>query len=438
MKRLLLLVPLAAAACGGPPAGVDHRAMETADAPFAAAPRDRIDDILSKPALSLEDALAVADVRNPELNAARKNIDLAAAAEWEASLYPNPSLQLGVEDFAPNSGSLGRSKRTAGLTQPVIVGGRRGAAMDVARKERDIEAVRYLWTRRTILTNVKRAYSDVLVATQAVDLARRTRDLSKTFHDLVRKQFEAQAVAEAPLLKAAVDLAKAEIELAAAESRLTAGLKSFKGMLGNVDLAVETLSGKLRTSFDPPPLDDLRRRIEGGDPRVRLALLGKERAELLRDLAEAEAVPDVGVQAAGGADESGNGVVEFGFDVPLPIFNHNQAKVAAAEIMIRQAEFEIAAQKNAVVVDLTEKYMAFTAARTRVSGYKDTILPKARTALEQTTQGYEAGNFTFLEVLDAQRTLAESTAAFVDALQDLNTLAAELEKLSGEALPGTE
>ena len=70
-------------------------------------------------------------------------------------------------------------------------------------------------------------------------------------------------------------------------------------------------------------------------------------------------------------------------------------------------------------------------------GYRETILPKAQKALEQTDEGYKAGKFSYLDVLDSQQTLAEARIAYVSALWDLNRLAAELEKVTGTRLTGT-
>ena len=339
-----------------------------------------------------------------------------------------------VEEAPTRSFNLGRSKRVGGFSQPIVIGGRRGAAMDVAAKEREIVAVRYLWQRREILTRVKQAYRGVLAAGRDVTLTTETRDVSKQFHDLVVKQFEAEDIPETPVLKAAVELERAEIGLKQAQSRLEVQVKGLKALLGDIDLPVEKFTGTLTTSFEVPALDALRKSLLKDHPLLRAARMERERAELEKALAETEAVPDVGVTVLGGADAGDDGIVEGGIEVPLPIFNHNQAKVAAAEIRIRQADLEIDRARNVVLLRLTEAHSVFTVAQGQVKSYEETILPKAQKALDQAREGYQLGNFTFLDVLDAQRTLAEARIAHLAALADLNALAAEMEKIAGAGL----
>ena len=378
----------------------------------------------------------MADLKNPQLNVLRRDIDLAAVGQWEASLYPNPSFLAEVEGVSTRSFNLGRTERKGGFSQPVIIGGRRGAAMDVAAKQREITAINYLWQRREILTQVKRAYYGVLAAKRDVTLTEETRDVSKTFHDLVKKQFEAEDIPETPLLKAAVGLAKAEIDLKQARNRLAVQIKSLKALLGNVDFPAEKFSGELGTKFEAPTLDALRLRLIAEHPRIKAAKMEKERAELEKALAEAEGIPDINLELLGGVDEEDGGIIEGGIEIPFPIFNRNQAKVAAADIRIKQAEFKIQRARNIVLLQLTITYKGFAGAQDQVKSYTDTILPKARKALDQTREGYRLGNFTFLEVLDAQRTMAEARIAHLAALSDLNEFAAELEKLIGSEIGG--
>ena len=87
-------------------------------------------------------------------------------------------------------------------------------------------------------------------------------------------------------------------------------------------------------------------------------------------------------------------------------------------------------------LSLIEAYRNFAAAQDRVKTYRETILPKAQKALDQTNEGYKAGKFSYLDVLDSQQTLTEARIAFLFALQDLNRFVTELEKLTGSRIQG--
>lgn len=412
----------------------DRRFQPTAGSDSAPASKA----ILEKDELTLQDVLALADVLNPELAAERKNIDIASAAIWEAKLYPNPSLLAQIEDYSTKSGgSLGDSKRVVGLGIPIVVSGRIGAATSLAEKERDVAAVHYVWRRREILGAVQRAFVSLLAARQNADLSRETRDLAKSFHAVTDERFKAQAVPEMELLKAAVNLAKAEIDLKLAEKELAVSLKVLHAVLGNIDFPKDKFAGELGFRFTSASLEALRGQVLASHPLLEVSLRRKEAAEFELSLARSERFPDPSLEILGGRDGEDASIVEAGVSIPLPLFNRNQGKVAGAEARIRKAEFEIESVRNDLLLRLNEAYRTFAVAQERVGVYRDEILPKAGRALSQTNEGYKQGKFSFLDVLDAQRTLADARIAYTAGLADLNLSVSELEKLTGTRLEAT-
>jgi outer membrane protein, heavy metal efflux system len=59
------------------------------------------------------------------------------------------------------------------------------------------------------------------------------------------------------------------------------------------------------------------------------------------------------------------------------------------------------------------------------------VVPAAEQAFRFARAGYAEGRFSFLEVLDAQRTLFDARAQLNDALRDFHTRRAEADRLSG-------
>ena len=439
MKFVPLTLVLLLCACGAAPAPIHYPDLEEIDRRFALpSPPDTksaLGEILKKDELTLEDVLRIADMMNPELASERKNIDLATAAIWEARLYPNPSIFVELEEYATNDGAtIGKTERMAGVSFPIVVSGRIGAATSVTEKEREVAALNYVWRRRQILGRVKRAFIGVLAARRKAELAKETRDLAKSLHDLTDERFKAQAIPEMEVLKAAVNLAKSGSDLRLAERDLAVSVKNVHALMGDVDFPKERFLGDLFSKFTAPSLEVLRGQVVTAHPLLQVAMKRKEAAELQLSLARAERIPDPVLELGAGRGADDDTILEVGISIPLPIFNRNQAKISAANIRIRQSELEIHSARNEVVLQLTEVYLNFTAAQDRVTVYQDEILPKARKALDQTNEGYRQGKFTYLDVLDAQRSLAEARTAYAAALADLNLSASEVEKLTGTKL----
>jgi cobalt-zinc-cadmium efflux system outer membrane protein len=127
----------------------------------------------------------------------------------------------------------------------------------------------------------------------------------------------------------------------------------------------------------------------------------------------------------------GRDTVEGGIEIPLPLFNRNQAKIAGAGIRIRQADFRIGQVRNEILAELSRIFADYTAAREAALQYEKEILPSVIMAYRQTREGYTNRKFSYLDVLDAQGTLVETRSAHLVALRDLAWAAADLERLTG-------
>ena len=432
MRRAAWLLVLAGCAAPEPLSLREFEIREERFAPPRAGAVDVARMIREKRELTLDDVLAIVDVLNPQLESERKNVDLATAALWDARLYPNPSLVAGIEDIRTGD-PLSKSKRTIGVQVPVVVGGRIGAATSAAAKQREVAAVNYVWRRREILGAAKLAFVTLLASKRRADLARETRDIARGLHDATQERYKVQAVPEMELLKAAVNLAKAESDLVFAEKDLAVARTTLLAAMGDAELPVEKFTGELTTKFTVPGIDVLRGEITT-HPLVEAAVKMKEAAELERDAAKAERIPDLAVEARIGDDDGSGALLEMGLQVPLPIFNRNQGKIAASEIRIRQAELALQAVRVELSRRLDEVHRTLVASQKRVTVYETEIVPKAQKALDLTNEGYKLGKFGYLDVLDAQRTLAEAKFSFVAAVVDLNASAVELEKLTGTRL----
>jgi len=135
--------------------------------------------------------------------------------------------------------------------------------------------------------------------------------------------------------------------------------------------------------------------------------------------------------------------VEVG--IPLPIFNRNQGNVLAAESELLRARKEVERVKFALVDRFAAPFARYRNASEQVDRYGTRlsdeevrktltlrgeerqrqldafpqILPRAQLALALASEGWQRGQFDYLPVLTAQRTLAQTSLAYIRALADL-------------------
>jgi cobalt-zinc-cadmium efflux system outer membrane protein len=76
-------------------------------------------------------------------------------------------------------------------------------------------------------------------------------------------------------------------------------------------------------------------------------------------------------------------------------------------------------------------YAQMLMASRAVKSYEDQIVPSALRAYKQASEGYNLGRFSFLELLDAQRTLYEMQGAMLSSLLKLHNAKAQIDFLMG-------
>ena len=99
-----------------------------------------------------------------------------------------------------------------------------------------------------------------------------------------------------------------------------------------------------------------------------------------------------------------------------------------------QAQDERAATALRQQSELALSYESLLAAQHEIGVLREEILPAAKSAFDVANRGYELGKFGFLDILDAQRTLAQNQMNYVRALANYQKLVYELERLTAMPL----
>lgn len=122
-------------------------------------------------------------------------------------------------------------------------------------------------------------------------------------------------------------------------------------------------------------------------------------------------------------------------EVPLPIFDQNQAQIAKAQFRARelQQRYEETEQRVAEAVRAAFTQRRLAEDRTRL--YHDTLVPLQEANLELARIAYQAGRESILTVLLAQESLIQTRLAYAAAVRDLSISAANLERQLAGRIP---
>lgn len=380
------------------------------------------------PVLSLEQAVAAAGGAAPAADAAGAAIEAAQAARTVAGLRPNPVAQGQIENVVgtgPYSG-LNSAETTVGVAIPIELGGKRGARLAVAQAQLSRAEVQAAVVAADIRLQVTQLYVAAVAAERRVATAR---DQARIAADVVRAAaVRVQAGRASPLEEQRAQVARLSAD---------AGVERFVRL---ADAARANLARRIGVptigALDAAMLDGLP--PDGGaaaeTPTAMLALAAADADLAVADggvrLAQANRVPDLNIGPALRRLEATRDMAAvFSVSIPIPLFDNGRAAVARAQAERLQAD----AQRQMTALDLeqaitdaqAELANADTTARTTVPA-----LAAAQEAARIARIGYREGKFGQIDLLDAERTLADTRLAAIDALADYHLARARLARLT--------
>jgi cobalt-zinc-cadmium efflux system outer membrane protein len=411
------------------------------DMPADRAPEDRAAHDLNSLAeptgtLTLPQALALALTRNPELTAFSQETRAREAATLQAGLLPNPALNISAENLA-NSRLKGFDGPAVTLqfSQLIELGGKRTRRVRLADLDRDLASWDYEAKRLDVLTDTRKVFMQVLAAQEHLRLAQELLELAGQVQRSTAERVHAGKVSPLEETRAGVATATARLQLTAAQSELQAARVALAALWGTAAPRFERVEGKIEeiVTAIPSPED-----IEGliaQNPDVARWVTEIEQRQAALALARSHRMPDLTVSA--GVREyadTGDTALVAGIAVPLPLFDRNQGTIQGSHYRLAKAEDERQAAEARVRSAFARSYLSLTTAQAEVLALRTEVLPAAQRAFEAATEGYRQGKFSYLEVLDAQRTLFDTRGRYLTSLTTYQTAAADLERLVGVAL----
>lgn len=386
--------------------------------------------------LTLPRALELAGAGAPAIEAAEAGVRAAAAQRRVAGLRPNPTAGLEAENVAGTGQYSGVDsvEATASLSLTIELGGKRAARIGVADAQ----------TRRARLAATAAEADLTLRVTQAFNLLSAA-ELRAT---VVREQ---AGFAEEGLRAARVrvragrasPLEEQRAEVARVNAVTAADRADRASRLARANLA--RLIGRDPGAIDTAWFD----RLSGGvGPRLEpsadgtLGLAAAKAEASIADaqvrLARSQRIGDLTVSAGARRLEATNDVAAVvGVSIPLPLFNNGRAAIDAASAQRDQAAAAARAARLDAQQAIAEAGNEVADAEANARNASGPALAAAQEAARIARIGYREGKFGQLDLLEAERTLAETKGAVIDALTAYHDAQARLQRLTTPA-PASE
>ena len=377
--------------------------------------------------LTLDTALQNAFANNPELAAARWEIDIAEGGRQQAGLIPNPVVSWDAEDTRRDSRTT-----TIKLSQTLELGGKRGARVDVATRAQDAAALTLEQRRNGLRADVIDSYYAALRAQERLDLAQRSLALAERGLVVANGRVSAGKSSPVEATRAQVQLSEIRLELNRAQIGLTDAYRRLAASTGSATPDFQAVASQRESTPVLPPAALLLARLEQ-TAELRLAELQVLQNEASVGLEKAQRIPDLDVSIGSQYDASVRERVNVvGVSMPIPLFNRNQGNVLAASRRADQARDLRNAAELRLRTETRQALDLWQTANTEVRAFNQQILPAAQNAVDSATRGFEMGKFNFLDVLDAQRTLIAARTQYLTATAQATDAWVRIERIYGD------
>ncbi|MCY1391194.1 Cobalt-zinc-cadmium resistance protein CzcC precursor [compost metagenome] len=377
--------------------------------------------------VTFEQALHTAFSSNPDFAAAAFEPAIAEGGRRQAGLMPNPELSWEAEDTRADSRTT-----TVMLAQPIELGGKRGARIDVATWGQNAADVELQRKRNVLRAEVIQSFYGALLAQQRLALAEESEALAERGLAVAEGRSRAGTSSPVEATRARVQLSEVRLELQRASMQRANAYQQLASSMGQSGSAFGDVKGVDRWLPRLPATDALLARI-GETADLRLATIQIDEREAILGLKRAQRIPDLTVSIGSQYDaETKDRVNVVGLSMPIPLFDRNQGNVLAAARRADQARDLRRATELRLQGEVRQALEQWATALGAIDSYDRLILPAARDAVGSATRGFEMGKFAFLDVLDAQRTLIAARSQYIQAMSDALESWARIERIFGD------
>lgn len=383
-------------------------------------------------ALTLGDAVTKALQQAPQLQGADAALRAADANVQLSGLRPNPTLSVEAENVMGSGryAGFGGGEKTVSLSVPLELGGKRQARVRVAQAERAVAGIGARSAQADLTLRVTEAVVTLVASERHAQIAKTGHELAERAHHAARERVRAGKASPIEEQRADVVRINASVRLGKATRAVELARLTIARLTG-VPMPLAVVA---------PWFDQLDRADAGVATGKGLAIAAAEAevaaANARIDAAKRDRTPDVTLSAGMRRyGETSDKATVVALSVPLPLFNRGTAAITRSQaeydraLAVRRAaglEFDQSiAQADADVAD------ALAAARAA----NGPALAAAEEAARIARIGYAEGKFPQLDLIEAERSLAATREAAVDALSALHSARARLAHLQGSNSP---
>ena len=387
--------------------------------------------LLASP-LSVDDAVQVALLNNPGLQATYAELGIAEANLVQAGRLRNPGFTF---LRARAAGDL-RIERTYTFDFASLI----VAPLATRIEGRRLEQTQLLVTNEVlrVAAETRKAYFGAVAAQEGLRYFEQVKTAAEAGADLARRMARAGNWSKLDQAREQVFYAEAVAQLARAQQN---GVAERERLIRLMGLWGEDLQFRLPERL--PALPNDKPEIKDLEPyaireRLDIRAAQRETAALAASLGLTKTTRFVNVLDVSYLRNSEpRGVRETGYEISLeiPIFDWGGARVAKAQAIYMQAVNRVAETAVNARSEVRESYAGYVSAYELARHYRDEIVPLRKTISEENLLRYNGMLISVFELLADAREQVSSVNAYIEALKGFWLAETDLQKTLGGKLP---
>lgn len=372
----------------------------------------------------------------PELAQARAQTQAARERVPQAGAWPDPMLQVGVQNDTFNSWQVGKMETSWVLfmaSQTIPFPGKTALRSALATVEVDQRALDVERLRLTTIADVRRAYLALQLARVRLELLSRLTTLVQQALDVAQSRYEVGQGAQADVLRARLELGRLGPQrelLLAQETTQVQALNRLRNKPLDEPIAGRALS---QLAFPPPPDEAAAvATFLERSPERRASQLDVDGAQRARELATRQYFPDFSVGAGVMVRGQLPPMWSLTLGVPVPVFaaSRQSREVAEAEARREAAGHGVTSVEQLIALRTSQRLATWRRLRTVWDSYQGSLLADAAATADATLTQYRVGAVPFAAVLESAATTISLHDAAYGVLADAWRLAIAQDELS--------
>ena len=390
--------------------------------------------------VDLDELVAEALERNPEILAARRKFDAATKRPSQLSTLPEPKFSVtnfGVGYPASPLNGSNFAYLGVGVSQEFPFPGKLSLMKAMAGKEADSERQVVRDTELRVISRVKQAYFDLYYSHKAIEILEKDRDLLDKFTKIAEAKYRVGSGLQQDVLKAQVEI-----------STLMQRLEMLGQQRGSLEAFINSLLNRpVSTELGKPaqvnkselnrPLDDLLRLAQENAPRIRGRQEMLDSNAFALNLARKEYLPDFGASVH--YQKTGSFYPDYymaTFEVKVPLYFWRKQRLGVEEAATRlvQTRHEYQMTSQEISFGVKDQFLMAKTSERLLAMYEQGVIPQAAASLESALAGYQTGKVDFLTLINNLTVLLNFEMDYYRELSSQQKAVARLEEFVGVKL----